>query len=87
MPAKLVPYVVMMPEGWEPKWCWESYRHVNHTCSKCLEVYTGTDNPCPLANAKKAVECGYADSLGAHMIATPKGKALSLYSVEMEDIK
>ena len=94
MPAKLVPYVVMMPEGWEPKWCWESYRHVNHTCSKCLEVYTGTDNPCPLANAKKAVDVqpGTIISLTTKdagpgkldLVHKVNGKPVTIYAVEVE---
>ena len=69
------PWIVMMPEGWKPGTC---------VCDKCFGNCVRTDD-CPLDNAKKAVECGYTDSLGAHMIATPKGKALSLYAVEMEE--
>ena len=76
MPAKLVPYVVMMPE----KWLGPGH------CFFCRLEYKGPKNcaeiKCPLANAKKAVYSGYVDSLGAHTISTPKGKALSLYAVE-----
>ena len=79
MPAKLVPYVVFMPECFDNSHCKSSGCN-NNGCE-----FSG--NYCPLANAKKAVYSGYVDSLGAHTISTPKGKALSLYAVEMEDIK
>ena len=78
MPAKLVPHVVFMPEGWRYIMCIKCANEPHAPCGIA---------PCPLANAKKAVHSGYVDSLGAHTISTPKGKALSLYAVEMEDIK
>ena len=83
------PWIVIMPEEWEPRWCWESYRHANHTCSKCLEIYKGTGNSCPLANAKKAVEVGphheinYRPGIGWRN----EGKTVTLYAVEQEDKK
>ena len=79
MTAKLVPYVVFMPEGFDNSHCKSSGCN-NNGCE-----FSG--NYCPLANAKKAVYSGYADSLGAHMIATPKGKAVTLWATELEEKK
>ena len=83
MTAKLVPFVVMMPEGWGGE------KPCDIDCSKCKcfgkAIKKGAE--CPLATAKKAVYSGYADSLGAHMIATPKGKAVTLWATELEEKK
>ena len=77
------PWIVIMPEGWEPRWCWESYRHANHTCSKCLEIYKGTGNFCPLANAKKAVEVKQPRYNGERVWSLPCSP-VTLYAVEDE---
>ena len=80
------PWIVIMPEEWEPRWCWESYRHANHTCSKCLEIYKGTGNSCPLANAKKAVEVDTIKGNGTPLtnLRWANGKTVTLYAVEDE---
>ena len=82
---KQTPWVVMMPEGWKPDVC--GLCSMNHACHANYSIKINCIERCPLANAKKAVYSGYADSLGAHMIATPKGKALTLYAAEMEEGK
>ena len=74
-----------MPDKWSGQRC--------GLCCECPLLYwvrkaTGNNRTeCPLANAKKAVYSGYADSLGAHMIATPKGKAVTLWATELEEKK
>ena len=85
MPAKLVPYVVFMPKEWGGERPCEP--DVNCDSCRAFSKIINNGGECPLASAKKAVECGYADSLGAHMIATPKGKAVTLWATELEENK
>ena len=80
MPAKQT-WIVEMPEGWVPAMCPDCHIQYSGATGICGE------SKCPLTNAKKAVYSGYADSLGAHMIATPKGKAITLWATELEEKK
>lgn len=87
MPAKLVPYVVMMPKGWMPAMCPDCHIQYSGAIGICGEVN------CPLANAKKAVEVKPGQvqlfpCLGATSVyLDPEGIPVTLYAVEMEGKK
>ena len=80
-------WIVEMPEGWKPGTC---------VCDKCFGNCLRTD-VCPLDNAKKAVEGqpGTIISLTTKdagpgkldLVHKVNGKPVTLYAVEMEDIK
>lgn len=87
MPAKLVPYVVFMPEGWTINECWNGAN-----CHKChRHADTTSRTYCPLANAKKAVEInaktdmlikGRLTLLDDECSVSMDGKPVTLYAVE-----
>ena len=85
MPAKIVPYVVMMPEGFDNSHCKSSGCN-NNGCE-----FSG--NYCPLANAKKAVEVSAEDSDLVKGLPVPEApykefllnnEPVTLYAVEVK---
>ena len=81
MPAKLVPWVVMMPEGFSPQDC--------YTCTiKCAPIsglhYPCINPACPLATAKKAVEI---KTFKTREGAAYTGRPVTLWATELEEEK
>ena len=86
MPAKLVPWVVMMPEGWKPEKC-------DFCCQFGAEYCKG----CELSTAKKAVEVQPWTIISLttkdkepgklDLVHKVNSKPVTLYAVEMEEEK
>ena len=71
MTTKTVPYIVMLPEGFNPDFC-----------ALCAPHECNGARGCPIPKAKRAIPIKYWDTDNCHGNAKLNGKPVKLYAVE-----